>query len=171
MSATDVLPAEKLTEAPAWDANFRALVPDDVPRIVEMGHRFFAESDMREFAEYAPANLERALHYYVESPTFRSVVFEVNGQIEGFLFYSLDVTYTTRPLALMFLLYVSPEYRRGPAGRLLVQCATDMARDHDNAVAFYAGAMAGIPAVSKTLPALYRRLGFEDLDFWGRKLL
>lgn len=150
---------------------FREATEADIPRLVELGAEFFAESEFPQFAEYSPGNFEHTLKIFVESPSERLYVFAPEGrQIEGFIAYSYSALYTVAPLAMLFLFYVSPKYRKGPAGRLLVNLAVKDAR-LSGATAFYAGAMAGIKGTRKTLANLYRRMGFDELDFWGRMVL
>lgn len=152
-----------------YSPRFRDFMETDIPRVVELGGWFFQESEFSEFSTFSPRRFERALYEVVHSPAFEGFVFEINGEIEGFLFYQLDVAYTEEPIALLWLFYVSPEYRRTPVGRELLSIAEHHALSRD-AVCFYAGAMAGIPACDRTLKNMYRKAGYKDL-FWGRKIL
>lgn len=149
---------------------FRDATADDIPELVAGGRRFFAESEFTEFAEFSPENYEKHLRVLMDLPTYRFILFTVDGKIEGMLSYALDVFYTSKPIALMGLFYVTPEHRRSPAGRLLLDLAIKRAKE-DGATVFYAGSQAGIQSVAKTMPNLFRKFGFEETAFWGRKIL
>lgn len=148
---------------------FRDFVEADVEEIVLLGDRFFAESEFPDFATFSPERFAGSLREIVHSPSLDGFVFEIGGRIEGFCFYQLDVAYTEEPIALLWLIYVTPEYRRSPVGRELLSIAEDHARAC-GAVVFYAGAMAGITSANRTLKNMYLKAGYDEL-FWGRKLL
>jgi len=149
---------------------FRDATPEDIPALVKVGGDFFRESEFPDFATFSSENFETTLKNLIGSDAFRMHVFAPADRIVGFIAYALDVSYTKEPIALLWLLYVDPEYRKTPAGRLLVQLATESAK-LDGCCAFYAGAMSGVPGTGKTLANMYRKQGFSDLDFWGKKIL
>ena len=148
---------------------FRDFVESDVERIVEMGADFFAESEFPDFAEYSEDNFRQTVNGIVMSPALEGFVFEMDGVIEGFIFYHLECAYTVKPIALMFLFYVTPEFRRSPVGRELLDIAEGHAKAC-GATVFYAGAMAGIQSANRTLKNLYVKAGYDEL-YWGRKIL
>lgn len=149
---------------------FRDAVLADVPRLVELGKAFFAESEFPDFTEYDPEGFELTVKKLINDPSYFLLTFAPVDEVEGFIAFSLDSAYTKDPLALLFLLYVTPGQRKTPAGRLLVDAAEAVARDN-GAVAFYAGAMSGVPGTTKSIANMYQKLGFESTDFWGRKIL
>ena len=148
---------------------FRELEFEDLPRMVELAQRFFDESEFKDFATFSPESILLTFEAALSNPRFATIVFAPDGVVEGFSAFQFESSYTVEPLALGYLFYVSPEHRRGPAGRLLLDLSVNYAKQY-GAVAFYNGAMAGIDSVSNTLPNLYRKMGFEPL-FWGRKIL
>lgn len=153
------------------DAPFRPAEAKDVPALVALGIDYFHESEISRFTTYAADSFEKAMASAIEHPGHDIIVFcPDGGPPRGFISYSLDFSYTKEPLALLSLLYVAPEYRKTPVGRCLVRLATSRAKDR-GAVLFYAGGMSGIPEVEKTIANLFRKMGFEDLAFWGRKVL
>jgi GNAT superfamily N-acetyltransferase len=163
-------------EVPQTDAQpagetdiFRFLEEADIPALVALGQQFFAESEFPKFATFSPENFERVLRQSLDNPVFATLIFAPEGTPEGFLSFQLDNPYTVEPLALGFLFYVAPAYRKTPAGRILQGMALDYAKGC-GAVAFYGGVMSGIETARKTMPNLYRKLGFEDL-WWGRCIL
>ncbi len=148
---------------------FRHMREGDIPALVALGQRFFDESEFPSFSTFSPENFERLLRATVGHPQFRTLIFAPEGTPEGFLSFQLETAYTVEPLALGFLFYVSPAYRKSPAGRILQGMALAQAEDC-GAVAFYGGVMSGIESAEKTMPNLYRKLGFEEL-WWGRRIL
>jgi GNAT superfamily N-acetyltransferase len=150
---------------------FSLIKPEDVDRLCVLGEQFFQESEFPEFATYNPEGLRIVLENTIGNPRFQFITFRPvhGGPIEGFIAFQVEASYTVEPLALGYLFYVTPGYRRSPAGRLLQQVAVDYARAL-GCVAFYNGCMSGIEAAEKAMPNMYRKLGFKDL-YWGRKLL
>ena len=161
------LPDENI---PSPDApRFREFLPFDISEMIRLGDTFFAESEFSEFATYSPQNFHMVLTEAVHSPSVNGIVFEDKGKIRGYLFYQLDMSYTTKPIALMWLFYVVPEYRRSPVGRSLLDLAESHAKAQ-GAVAFYGGSMSGIPSIKGSLKNLFAKAGYEEL-YWGRKIL
>lgn len=148
---------------------FREMMADDVLHILQLCRLFFLESEFSSFSTFDPESLLRLLDGIPDNPRLDCFVFEDGGFPQGFLIYQTDTTYTVEPLALMFLFYVAPEYRKSPVGRSLLKIAEAHAKAR-GCVAFYGGAMAGIPGVTQTLKNLYAKAGYEEL-YWGRKLL
>jgi GNAT superfamily N-acetyltransferase len=150
--------------------NFRLLEEEDISQIVKMGKDFFGESEFPEFSTYDPEIFEETLKTFVEETQQVGIVSEEEGSIKGFILFGYSRTYTKEPLALLYLFYVCPEYRKTRLGRLLLSSATKIAKQ-DGACAFYGGAMANIPSITKTIGNMYNKLGFKSLGFWGRKVL
>lgn len=162
-----------MEQAPIPDTSetdiFRFLEERDIPSLVALGQAFFEESEFPTFSTFDPEAFEATMRRSLGCPTFQTVVFVPDGPVQGFLSFQLEAPYTKEPLALGFLFYVSPAYRKGPVGRILQEVAIISAKGC-GAVAFYNGVMAGIDGVAKSMPNLYRKFGFEDL-WWGRKIL
>jgi GNAT superfamily N-acetyltransferase len=166
--------AEALIEDPVAEDHlpvetFRFLTEDDIAGLVDLGCEFFLESEFPGFSTFAPGRFEGVLRRSLDNPYFPTFVFVPEGRPEGFLTVQLDNPYTVELLALGFLFYVTPPYRKSPAGRILQSLALAYAKDC-GAVAYYGGVMSGVETVQKTMPNLYRKLGFEDL-WWGRLIL
>lgn len=161
--------APELHPEPDLPEVFRLLEEDDLLRMVDLAEEFFNESELREFATFSPERIHETFRGTLTNPNFKAIVFAPEGRVEGFIAFMLEASYTYEPLALGYLFYVSPPYRKSPVGRDLQELAIVYAKAC-GAVAFYNGVMAGIDNVSKTLPNLYMKLGFEPL-WWGRKLL
>ena len=161
--------ANLTTSGIAKSLGIAEFLPFDISELVELGDTFFAESEFSEFATYSPKNFHMVLTEAVHSPSVNGIVFEDKGKIRGYLFYQLDMSYTTKPIALMWLFYVVPEYRKSPVGRSLLDLAESHA-EAQGAVAFYGGSMSGIPSIKGSLKNLYTKAGYEEM-YWGRKIL
>lgn len=148
---------------------FRDFTPFDVDEIVALGDRFFEESEFSTFSTYSPDHFRFVLASIEHSPTLSGFVFEKGGKIKGFIFYQMDLSYTEEPVALMWLFYVVPKFRKSPVGRELLKIAENHAKARGARV-FYAGSMSGIPGIQNSLKNLYEKTGYKQL-FWGRKVL
>lgn len=149
---------------------FRFATEEDIPRLLELAEAFFNESEMNEFATFSPANIARTVGNFVKHPDAAFICFLPDGEtIEGFSAFMMEASYTEELVALGWLFYVSPEYRKTPAGRSLLALSVDYA-EQSGCCAFYNGVMAGIDSVGKTMPNMYMKQGFEPL-WWGRRVL
>lgn len=148
---------------------FREMEERDFPRLEELARDFFHESELAGFATFSPDNLAATLRNMHDNPDLVMLVFAPDDLIQGFIAFQLESSYTVEPLALGYLFYVTPAFRRSPAGRVLQEIAVSYAKMR-GACAFYNGVMAGIDGVAKSLPNLYQKLGFEPL-WWGRLIL
>lgn len=149
---------------------FRFATKEDTPRLLELAEAFFHESEMSEFATFSPMNIERTINNFVAHPDAALICFLPDGEvIEGFSAFLMEASYTEELVALGWLFYVAPEYRKTPAGRSLLALSVDYA-EQSGCCAFYNGVMAGIDGVSKTMPNMYMKQGFEPL-WWGRRVL
>lgn len=155
------------------DANheiFRVATQEDIPELLALGEQFFGESEFGNFTEFAPDHMLVVLDEMINKPSFVTSVFRPDGQIRGFIAFTMDMSYTKDPIGLLFLLYVTPEYRKSPAGRNLVEYALAQAKAI-GCKAFYAGGMSGVPGTKKSIGNMFRKIGFEETDFWGRIIL
>lgn len=151
------------------EVNFRTLEAADLDSVMELSQQFFDESELGDFSTYNPEGCRATFELTLTSPAFECLIFSDQGRVEGFITWFMESSYTKEPLALGHLLYVTPQYRRSPVGKILLETAENMARDY-GCCAFYQGAMAGIDGVAKTLPNMLRKNGYDEL-FWGRKIL
>ena len=151
------------------EPSFIEFTAEHVDEIVELGADFFAESEFSDFAEYSEENFRSMLYEAANSLAMEGLLFTDAGRIRGMIFFQLDMGYTVKPIALMWLFYVAPEYRKSPVGRVLLALAEGLAKLR-GATAFYGGSMAGIPEVKNTIRNLYNKAGYEEL-YWGRKIL
>jgi GNAT superfamily N-acetyltransferase len=156
-------------ETPERLEGFSVVGPDDVPDIVALGDGFYTESELSSLTPFNPDRFAQTLLSGLEGGFLHGFLFCSQGVPAGFVFYTLDQTYTKDPLAYIWLLYVVPSLRKTPAGRLMLDLVEKGARAR-GAVALYGGVMAGIDEVKTTRPNLYRKQGFEPL-YWGRKVL
>lgn len=105
---------------------------DDIPALVELYGKFFAESQWPPFLTFDPqravANLHRILTYVPHICAFD------RDELVGTISYHLDRQYTD-PIAVMDETYVKPAFRGSNLGRKLVALAIYLAR-HDGAKVF-----------------------------------
>ena len=149
---------------------FRFGEEKDIPRLLELAEQFFNESEMSEFSTFSAENIERTIRNFFAHPDFVFLVFLPDGEeIHGFSAFMMEASYTEELVALGWLFYVTPEYRKTPAGRSLLALSVDYA-EQAGCCAFYNGVMAGIDGVAKTMPNMYMKQGFEPL-WWGRRVL
>lgn len=151
------------------EPRFRDMIDGDAMELVELAGRFFLESEFKSFTTFSTERMLQTFDHALVSPYMHVTVFENEGRIQGFLAYQTDQSYTEEPIALMYLFYVVPEYRKTPVGRELLKLSEDHARAA-GCVAFYGGSMSGIPEVQKTLPNMFKKMGYETL-YWGKKHL
>ena len=175
-------PVETFRQLPAL--SFRVAKREDLSRIVDLGARFFQESEFPAFTSYDPARFLRVLemahrndamiHILAELDTTEMLAYPEtpsSSELVGFVSFDVNSYYTRHKIAHLFLLYAVPEHRASPIGRLLMTAAVEVARN-EGAVAFYAGAMAGInQRQEKQLMNMLYKIGFEPLGGFARKIL
>lgn len=61
----------------------RAATYDDLPRVLEMGRRFFDTAGWPEVAEWDDASTEATLRFLIDQPTGGLFLAEVDGQVVG----------------------------------------------------------------------------------------
>jgi GNAT superfamily N-acetyltransferase len=148
---------------------FRFMTEADIDRMCDLGNEFFNESEFPSFSTFSREKFADTLKLFVGDPDNVMLVFAPGGTVQGFIGFGIAAQYTEEPLALGWLLYVTPKFRKTPAGRILMTLADDYAREA-GCCAFYMGCMAGIDSVAKSMPNMLTKLGYEPL-FWGRKIL
>jgi hypothetical protein len=141
---------------------FRLGKPDDVePLLDRYGQEFFDEGGFNAFAVFDKRRAAEKMRQDVMSGATPFVLAEVDGAVAGMISYSLEHTFTTHPIAMLWMFYVMPRYRRSAPmlGRMLLWLALDMARN-DDACAFFA-VVPPRSSIGRTLGNLFRRAGFD----------
>ena len=132
----------------------------DVGRVIrEIGCDFFDESGFARFAEFDPERWEETCKRRIRAGSTPFIVAELqNSDIIGFVSYALEHSFTTRPIACLWMFYVYPAWRGTPVARALLTSAIDVARG-DEACAFFA-TLFPTHRGGRTLFNLFRKFDF-----------
>jgi L-amino acid N-acyltransferase YncA len=140
---------------------------DDVPRVIdEIGAAFFAESGFAAFAEFDPCRwLLNATAQITKGSPF-VIAERSDGEILGFASYTLEQSFTKRPIACLWMFYIYPAWRGTQVARALLFSILDLAK-HDECCAFFATIFPGNRG-GKALCNLFRTAGFgpQGGAFW-----
>lgn len=146
----------------------------DIPHIVDIGPKFFAESNFTDNNDYDPEQTAYVFGYMIASEEHVVLVaYNPEGILTGFIAFDVMRFYTKKPIAHLFLFYVAPEFRKLAIGRHLLKNALEIAKNK-GAVRFYAASTAGIDdggKINKTLLNLYKRYGFTELGCFVQREL
>jgi ribosomal protein S18 acetylase RimI-like enzyme len=124
---------------------------------------FFHESQYSNVAEYDPVMFGYAMQRAMETGHRCVILGRANGEVVGMISVDFAKHFTKEPLAHLFLIYVKPEWRASPLGRMLALAAVALAKAK-NITAFYAGITSGISEQNThRLGNMFRRLGFSDV--------
>lgn len=141
----------------------------DINTIVEMSERYFAESDHGDFMEFSANKVRQRCRLSLEVESIKFFVYAPFDTVRGFSHLALSDYYSKEPVGTILTLYLEPEYRKGPAAKLLLDQTEEAAKEM-GCTAMYFGAHAGIEKYKKTLPNRMMKRGYDPL--WsGRKLL
>jgi GNAT superfamily N-acetyltransferase len=141
---------------------FRLGKPEDVrPLLDKYGSDFFHEAG---FDEFSPFDIERAtdvMAAQIQRGDTPFILATLNNEVVGMISYTLSHVFTAQPIAVLWMFYVMPPYRRSAAGRMLLWFAIDMARG-DDACAFFS-TVAPTSIAGRSLCNLLRRAGFKPM--------
>lgn len=135
-----------------------------------LGARFFEESEYPNFTAYDPMAARAKLSRPMDRGELLGLLGMRGIKAVGFILFTVNRFYTADPVGQMFLLYVTPEHRKSPLGRMLVSGACDIAKAL-GATVFYAGAMAGIKSQDPMFLNMLKRCDFEPLGGFARRIL
>jgi GNAT superfamily N-acetyltransferase len=144
-------------------------MPDDLDALMALYRRFYQEAVYKDFAEWDDERATSTIEYRVKNHLRPHLLAIVDGAIVGFVSWELDHSFSVKPVAVLFELYVQPEHRRSALGRFLVKLALWVAKD-DGACAFHAPVASGMEA-AYSLQNLFRKEGFTDMGYVMRKAL
>jgi GNAT superfamily N-acetyltransferase len=138
---------------------FRLGTPEDVePLLEKYGADFFHEAGFDRFSTFDIKRAAREMRRQIAQGDTPFILAELDGEVIGMVSYMLSHVFTAEPIAVLWMIYVMPAYRRGPVGRLLVWFATDIAKA-EGACAFFATIAPTSPA-ARSLCNLLRRCEF-----------
>lgn len=153
------------------DVSFRPGKPDDVePLLRKYGVDHFTEGGFDTFSDF---DLDRALVEMRKSVARDDTPFIVAengwGEPVGWISWTMMHVFTVKPIAVLWTIYVRPEYRYGSIGRMLVYHATHLAKA-EGACAFFFTVAPTSPA-AQALCRILRDFGFADMGgAFSRKL-
>lgn len=137
----------------------RAMEPDDVPGVIDLGYQMHQESVYRHF-DFNPNKFGRLLYHYLTNPnSCFAHVGTRKDTLNGVFLGSIDEHYFgTDLIASDTLWYVSPQSRGSRVGLQLLRTYEKWARDHD-AAEIYVGVSSGLKA-DKT-GTMLQKLGYD----------
>lgn len=147
--------------------SFRLATPDDVPELISVYERYYAETVWKDFLEFDPTRARETILKGITFNTKPMILALMDETIVGFLSLVIDHSFSVKPCAVMLELYVAPEYRRGAIGRYLVGYAIFMAKDR-GASAFHATVASGMTE-ARSLFNLFDHAGFKQFGFMMRR--
>ena len=89
------------------------------------------------------------------------IVAEIEGEFVGWMSWTMMHVFTVAPIAVLWTIYVRPEYREGAVGRKLIFLAMDLAKK-EGACAFFA-TVAPTSYGGQSLCHLFRSFGFDPM--------
>lgn len=107
-------------EAPA--PSIRDAAAPDIPRLVEMGGRFFAASSLATYSTYNPVAVEAALALFIDNPDFTVIVLEADRHVAGMACAGIIPLWynPAEVIGQEMFFWIEPEHRvPGAAGDLL----------------------------------------------------
>jgi L-amino acid N-acyltransferase YncA len=147
--------------------SFRIATPDDVPELIAVYERFYAEAVYKDFLEFDPV---RARETILNGITFDSrphILATIDETIVGFVAFVIDHSFSVKPCAVLMELYVLPEFRRSAIGRALVALSV-MEAKRKGAGAFHAPVASGMTE-ARSLFNLFDKAGFTQFGYMMRR--
>jgi GNAT superfamily N-acetyltransferase len=135
----------------------RTAITTDIPRIVELGSRWLAESPYSSIIKDIPKQTERFANYVIQNG---KVLLYVNdeGKVGGLLaFLVFPHPFTGDMTATELMWYVEPEERAEGGGLRLLWESEKEAKD-------MGATMMGFTAPTTEVSALYKRFGYKQLE-------
>jgi L-amino acid N-acyltransferase YncA len=146
---------------------FRVATPDDVPELIEVYERFYAEAVYKDFLEFDPVRARETILNGITYDTRPHILATIDDMIVGFIAFIIDHSFSVKPCAVLMELYVIPEFRRGAIGRALV-ALTMMEAKRKGAGAFHAPVASGM-AEARSLFNLFDKAGFTQFGYMMRR--
>lgn len=135
---------------------------EDLARVVpKLGWGLFQAAGFDQFAEPDFDRGIAVIGAQIRAGTTVGLIAQRHHEIVGWVSYSLDRTFTTKPIAHLDMVYAAPEHRRGPLGRMLLAQAVNLAQG-DGACAFFA-TIPPTASLGRSLCNLLRRAGFVPM--------
>lgn len=152
------------------DYLFRTATLDDIDGIVALWPEHWEEVHYKDrgLEPNEPAYREW-LKLVIETAFMPFIVALHGDEIVGFINYSLDKNFSTKPCAVMDKFFVQKAHRRSAVAAVLFAMALDLATN-DGAAAFHA-AITSETLAAKGLENMLTKLGFDNIGtIMGRAL-
>ena len=160
----------RITRANIKDfVSFRLATPDDVPELIEVYQRFYAEAVYKDFLEFDPAQARETILNGITYDGRPHILATIDDVIVGFIATVIDHSFSVKPCAVLMELYVVPEFRHGAIGRYLVGLAIMTAKDR-GAGAFHAPVASGMTE-ARSFFNLFDKAGFKQFGYMCRRPL
>ena len=147
--------------------SFRLATPDDVPELIAVYQRFYAEAVYKDFLEFDPARARETILNGITYDGRPHILATIDDVIVGFIATVIDHSFSVKPCAVLMELYVIPEWRRGAIGRGLVGLAVLEAK-RKGAGAFHAPVASGMTE-ARSLFNLFDKAGFTQFGYMMRR--
>lgn len=95
----------------------------DIDQLVELGARFYQESNFLGGLTMSKKNYRRTIEPYLDCELVASIVADRDGEIVGYLHIYAQDDYTEELVGEVYQFYVTPEYRGSGVARSLVEMA------------------------------------------------
>jgi len=148
---------------------FRFADVNDVPEVMRLYERFYAEAVYKDLLEWDAARARDTILNGVFTNDRPHILAIVDEEIAGFLAYILDHTFSVKPCMVLMEFYVVPEHRRSAIGRALLAMAIQEGKNA-NAGAFHAPVASGMSA-ARSLFNMFDKAGFTQFGFMVRRAL
>lgn len=147
--------------------SFRLATPDDVPELIAVYQRFYAEAVYKDFLEFDPVRARETILNGITFDTRPHILATIDDTIVGFIAFVIDHSFSVKPCAVLMELYVIPEFRRGAIGRALVGLTMIEAK-RKGAGAFHAPVASGM-VEARSLFNLFDKAGFKQFGYMMRR--
>jgi L-amino acid N-acyltransferase YncA len=142
---------------------------DVEPLLTRFGVDHFSEGGFGAFSTFDLERAVREMTRLVERDDTPFIVAEVNGDVAGWISWTMMHVFTREPIAVLWTIYVRPEYRDGAIGRRLIYSALDLAKSEGACAFFMTVAPTSEPA--KALCHILRQFGFVSMGGAFSKVL
>jgi len=141
----------------------RQAVPEDVPRLVEMGRRFVRETEYADKVGVSPEHMQKFGTDLLANPAAAILVCDADGELRGMLALLIyPHPFSGESTAVELFWWVEPEHRG--TGRELLQAGEQWARERG-------AKRMQVIAPNERVAKLYRRKGYGHVeDTYQREL-
>lgn len=94
---------------------------EDIPRLVELGSMFYAESNFHKGLTLNTDNFRKLLEEYIGHQHVGAIIATVDGVIVGYCLVYSQTDFTTEPIGELYQFYVMKEYRSSGISRALAE--------------------------------------------------